>query len=70
MGTYDKDCDCFRSIDWGWSSVVSHQMLKRRSFLKNDDLILFVDFEGTFADLAEKLILCSGVSTDFALSFE
>lgn len=53
MGTYDKDCDCFRSIDWGWSSVVSHQMLKRRSFLKNDDLILFVDFEGTFADLAE-----------------
>ncbi|XP_025846999.2 meprin A subunit alpha [Vulpes vulpes] len=45
MGAYDKDCDCFRGIDWGWSSVISHQMLKRKSFLKNDDLIMFVDFE-------------------------
>ncbi|KAM8937959.1 meprin A subunit alpha [Lycaon pictus] len=45
VGSYDKDCDCFRGIDWGWSSVVSHQMLKRKSFLKNDDLIMFVDFE-------------------------
>ncbi|XP_073761347.1 meprin A subunit alpha isoform X2 [Callorhinus ursinus] len=45
VGSYDKDCDCFRSLDWGWSSVISHQMLRRKSFLKNDDLILFVDFE-------------------------
>ncbi|OWK13320.1 hypothetical protein Celaphus_00014372, partial [Cervus elaphus hippelaphus] len=45
VGSYDNSCECFRSIDWGWSAVISHQMLKRRSFLKNDDLIIFVDFE-------------------------
>ncbi|XP_006776481.1 PREDICTED: meprin A subunit alpha [Myotis davidii] len=45
VGTYDKDCQCYRSIDWGWSTFISHNMLKRRSFLKNDDLIMFVDFE-------------------------
>ncbi|CAI9168471.1 unnamed protein product [Rangifer tarandus platyrhynchus] len=45
VGSYDNSCECFRSIDWGWSAVVSHHMLKRRSFLKNDDLIIFVDFE-------------------------
>nr|XP_012304229.1 meprin A subunit alpha isoform X1 [Aotus nancymaae] len=45
VGTYDADCNCFRSISWGWSGFISHQMLKRRSFLKNDDLIMFVDFE-------------------------
>ncbi|XP_066215351.1 meprin A subunit alpha [Saccopteryx leptura] len=45
VGSYDQDCKCYRSIDWGWSAFISHQMLKRRSFLKNDDLIIFVDFE-------------------------
>ncbi|XP_077018108.1 meprin A subunit alpha [Tamandua tetradactyla] len=45
VGSYDKDCDCFRSMSWGWSGFISHGMLKRRSFLKNDDLIIFVDFE-------------------------
>uniref|UniRef100_G1QWR9 Meprin A subunit n=1 Tax=Nomascus leucogenys TaxID=61853 RepID=G1QWR9_NOMLE len=45
VGTYHTDCNCFRSIDMGWSGFISHQMLKRRSFLKNDDLIMFVDFE-------------------------
>ncbi|XP_061053417.1 meprin A subunit alpha [Eubalaena glacialis] len=45
MGSYDNSCACFRSIDWGWDAIISHQMLKRRSFLKNDDLIMFVDFE-------------------------
>ncbi|XP_007934486.1 meprin A subunit alpha [Orycteropus afer afer] len=45
VGSYDQGCDCFRSIDWGWSGFISHEMLKRRSFLKNDDLIIFVDFE-------------------------
>ncbi|MBZ3872772.1 Meprin A subunit alpha [Sciurus carolinensis] len=45
VGDYDKDCDCFRTLDWGWSRSISHQMLTRRSFLKNDDLIIFVDFE-------------------------
>ncbi|XP_070442260.1 LOW QUALITY PROTEIN: meprin A subunit alpha [Equus przewalskii] len=45
VGSYYSDCDCFRSIDLGWNSFMSHQMLNRRSFLKNDDLILLVDFE-------------------------
>ncbi|XP_045699822.1 meprin A subunit alpha [Phyllostomus hastatus] len=45
VGSYDQNCQCYRTIDWGWSSVISHQMLRRRSFLKNDDLIIFVDFE-------------------------
>ncbi|KAM4834612.1 meprin A subunit alpha [Thomomys bottae] len=45
VGTYDKDCGCFRSLDWGWGQAISHQMLRKRSFLRNDDLIIFVDFE-------------------------
>ncbi|KAM9665242.1 LOW QUALITY PROTEIN: meprin A subunit alpha [Trichechus inunguis] len=45
VGSYDQGCGCFRTIDWGWNSFISHQILKRRSFLKNDDLIIFVDFE-------------------------
>nr|KAF6462482.1 meprin A subunit alpha [Molossus molossus] len=45
VGTYDQNCSCYRSIERGWNDFISHQMLKRRSFLKNDDLIMFVDFE-------------------------
>nr|Q64230.2 RecName: Full=Meprin A subunit alpha; AltName: Full=Endopeptidase-2; AltName: Full=Endopeptidase-24.18 subunit alpha; Short=E-24.18; AltName: Full=MEP-1; Flags: Precursor [Rattus norvegicus]AAH81834.1 Meprin 1 alpha [Rattus norvegicus] len=45
VGVYDKDCDCFRSIDWGWGQAISHQMLMRRNFLKDDTLIIFVDFK-------------------------
>ncbi|XP_016014402.2 meprin A subunit alpha [Rousettus aegyptiacus] len=45
VGSYDQDCDCYRSISLGWNNFISHQMLKRRSFLKNDDLIIFVNFE-------------------------
>ncbi|CAH7219721.1 Mep1a [Phodopus roborovskii] len=45
VGVYDKDCDCYRSIDWGWDQAITHQMLKRRHFLKDDTLIIFVDFE-------------------------
>nr|XP_019590164.1 PREDICTED: meprin A subunit alpha [Rhinolophus sinicus] len=45
VGSYDQNCKCYRSLDWGRSNVISHQMLKRRNFLKNDDLIIFVDFE-------------------------
>ncbi|XP_027627874.1 meprin A subunit alpha [Tupaia chinensis] len=44
-GSYDDDCQCYRSSGLSWSRLISHQMLKRRSFLKNDDLIIFVDFE-------------------------
>ncbi|XP_012862226.1 meprin A subunit alpha [Echinops telfairi] len=45
VGSYEANCSCFRSLDWGWGSLISHEMLKRRGFLKNDDLILLVDFE-------------------------
>ncbi|CAK6446920.1 unnamed protein product [Pipistrellus nathusii] len=44
VGTYDENCKCYRSIDWN-RGTISHSMLKRRSYLKNDDLIMFVDFE-------------------------
>ncbi|XP_010075039.1 PREDICTED: meprin A subunit alpha isoform X2 [Pterocles gutturalis] len=43
-GTFDDSCNCYRSINWGWSSFISHSQLKRRSFLKNDDLIIFAEF--------------------------
>ncbi|XP_072418112.1 meprin A subunit alpha-like isoform X1 [Chiloscyllium punctatum] len=43
-GTYDSICDCYRSITWGWSAFISHKQLQRRNFLKNDDLIIFVEF--------------------------
>ncbi|OBS65920.1 hypothetical protein A6R68_05539, partial [Neotoma lepida] len=33
------------SIDWGWVQAISHQLLVRRHFLKDDTLIIFVDFE-------------------------
>lgn len=45
VGTFDSNCNCYRSISWGWPNFISHEILKRRSFLKNDDLIMFVDFE-------------------------
>ncbi|XP_055468208.1 meprin A subunit alpha [Psammomys obesus] len=45
VGVYDEDCHCFRSLDWGWGQAISHQLLMRRSFLKDDTLIIFVDFE-------------------------
>ncbi|XP_038606794.1 meprin A subunit alpha [Tachyglossus aculeatus] len=45
VGKFDSDCKCFRSIDFGWTNFISHQQLQRRSFLKNDNLIIFVEFE-------------------------
>ncbi|KAG8440304.1 hypothetical protein GDO86_006169 [Hymenochirus boettgeri] len=44
VGKFDPSCKCHRSLDYGWSRFISHSQLKR-SFLKNDDLTLFVDFE-------------------------
>ncbi|KAK1796291.1 hypothetical protein P4O66_008884, partial [Electrophorus voltai] len=44
-GTWDDSCMCFRGPDFGWSTYMSHQQLKRRSFLKNNDLIITVNFE-------------------------
>ncbi|XP_058881768.1 meprin A subunit alpha [Acipenser ruthenus] len=44
-GTLDPSCNCYRGPSWGWSTFISHKQLHRRSFLKNDDLIIFIDFE-------------------------
>ncbi|XP_051781597.1 meprin A subunit alpha-like [Erpetoichthys calabaricus] len=44
-GTYDSTCDCYRSWTWGWNVLISHYDLQRRNYLKNDDLIVFIDFE-------------------------
>ncbi len=30
----------------GWRSFIKHYDLRRRNYLKNDDLVIFVDFEG------------------------
>ncbi|XP_056873464.1 meprin A subunit alpha [Takifugu flavidus] len=41
---WDIGCQCFRSKDYGWSTFISHKQLNRRSFLKNNDLIITADF--------------------------
>ncbi|KAK9531124.1 hypothetical protein VZT92_010568 [Zoarces viviparus] len=45
VGTYDPFCGCYRSESWGWRNFIKHFDLKRRNYLKNDDLIIFIDFE-------------------------
>ncbi|XP_057607875.1 meprin A subunit alpha [Chionomys nivalis] len=45
VGVYNEDCNCYKSIDWGWGQAISHELLRRRRFLKDDTLIIFVDFE-------------------------
>ncbi|OPJ73667.1 meprin A subunit alpha [Patagioenas fasciata monilis] len=44
VGTFDASCNCYRSANLGWNSFISHSQLRRRSFLKNDDLIIFAEF--------------------------
>ncbi|XP_020487143.1 meprin A subunit alpha [Labrus bergylta] len=41
---FDESCQCYRGKDFGWSTFISHKHLQRRSFLKNDDLIITADF--------------------------
>ncbi|XP_014829134.1 PREDICTED: meprin A subunit alpha-like [Poecilia mexicana] len=41
---WDESCRCYRGQDYGWSTFISHNQLQRRSFLKNDDLIITADF--------------------------
>ncbi|XP_041814089.1 meprin A subunit alpha [Chelmon rostratus] len=41
---WDEKCQCYRGPDFGWSTFISHMQLHRRSFLKNDDLIITADF--------------------------
>ncbi|XP_023692753.1 meprin A subunit alpha isoform X2 [Paramormyrops kingsleyae] len=43
-GEWDDSCECFRSQEFGWSTFISHQQLLRRNFLKNNNLILSIDF--------------------------
>ncbi|XP_074394107.1 meprin A subunit alpha [Zonotrichia albicollis] len=43
-GRFDESCNCYRSVTWGWNNFISHSQLRRRSFLKNDDLIIFAEF--------------------------
>ncbi|XP_040016107.2 meprin A, alpha (PABA peptide hydrolase), tandem duplicate 1 [Gasterosteus aculeatus] len=45
VGTYDPSCYCYRSQSSGWRNFIKHFDLMRRNYLKNDDLIIFVDFE-------------------------
>ncbi|XP_074945819.1 meprin A subunit alpha-like [Phalacrocorax aristotelis] len=44
VGKFDPSCNCYRSISWGWTNFISHSQMRRRSFLKNDDLIIFAEF--------------------------
>ncbi|XP_064002831.1 meprin A subunit alpha isoform X1 [Pogoniulus pusillus] len=43
-GTFDASCNCYRSASLGWNNFISHSQLRRRNFLKNDDLIIFAEF--------------------------
>ncbi|NWW77661.1 MEP1A protein, partial [Climacteris rufus] len=43
-GRFDKSCNCYRTVSWGWNNFISHSQMRRRSFLKNDDLIIFAEF--------------------------
>ncbi|XP_062293243.1 meprin A subunit alpha-like [Scomber scombrus] len=45
VGRWDASCNCYKGTAWGWMNMVKHFDLKRRNYLKNDDLIIFVDFE-------------------------
>ncbi|XP_063078232.1 meprin A subunit alpha-like [Engraulis encrasicolus] len=45
VGTWDDTNKWYRSESKGWRNMVKHFDLNRRNYLKNDDLIIFVDFE-------------------------
>uniref|UniRef100_A0A8B9GWB3 Metalloendopeptidase n=1 Tax=Astyanax mexicanus TaxID=7994 RepID=A0A8B9GWB3_ASTMX len=45
VGTYDSACQCYRGESMGWRNFIKHFDLRRRNYLKNDDLIIFADFE-------------------------
>ncbi|KAL2082403.1 hypothetical protein ACEWY4_022221 [Coilia grayii] len=45
VGTWDPVNLWWRSESRGWQNMVKHFDLRRRNYLKNDDLIIFVDFE-------------------------
>ncbi|KAM8831674.1 meprin A subunit alpha isoform 2-T2 [Spinachia spinachia] len=41
---WDVGCQCFHGKDFGWSTFISHKHLHSRSFLKEKDFIITVDF--------------------------
>ncbi|XP_054617721.1 meprin A subunit alpha [Dunckerocampus dactyliophorus] len=41
---WDANCSCYRNDGRGWRTFVSHKQLYKRSFLKNNDLIVFAEF--------------------------
>ncbi|XP_054900530.1 meprin A, alpha (PABA peptide hydrolase), tandem duplicate 1 [Poeciliopsis prolifica] len=45
VGRYDPACQCYRGTSWGWRNFIKYFDLKRRNYLKDDDLIIFADFE-------------------------
>ncbi|KAK5624136.1 hypothetical protein CRENBAI_010933 [Crenichthys baileyi] len=45
VGKYDPYCDCYRGESWGWRNFIKYFDLRRRNYLKGDDLIIFTDFE-------------------------
>ncbi|XP_024276222.1 meprin A subunit alpha [Oncorhynchus tshawytscha] len=42
---WDASSNCYRGSEYGWTTFLSHDQLHRRSFLKNDDLIIVADFD-------------------------
>ncbi|XP_070705687.1 meprin A, alpha (PABA peptide hydrolase), tandem duplicate 1 [Pempheris klunzingeri] len=45
VGTRDPSCDCYKGPSRGWRNFVKHFDLRRRNYLKNDDLIILIDFD-------------------------
>ncbi|XP_073788594.1 meprin A, alpha (PABA peptide hydrolase), tandem duplicate 1 isoform X1 [Danio rerio] len=45
VGTLDPSDGFWRGPSKGWNTFIKHYDLHRRNYLKNDDLIIFVDFE-------------------------
>ncbi|XP_015271066.1 PREDICTED: meprin A subunit alpha-like [Gekko japonicus] len=44
-GKFDPVCNCSRGKNWGWSNFATHELLRQRNYLKNDVLVILVDFE-------------------------
>ncbi|XP_015803814.2 meprin A, alpha (PABA peptide hydrolase), tandem duplicate 1 isoform X2 [Nothobranchius furzeri] len=57
VGKYDSSCSCYRGESWGWRNFIKHFDLRRRNYLKNDDLIIFIDFEDLSSLMKQKFPL-------------
>ncbi|XP_060114559.1 meprin A subunit alpha-like, partial [Heteronotia binoei] len=45
LGKFDPECNCSRGEGWGWRKFATHEQLRQRNYLKNDALVVLVDFE-------------------------